>query len=201
VTRRSDVFNRAFENVQRSGAVSAPGGWKGLVEGVLESPIGTALTKVGEAVALPGKVVTSGLREAIDIFDSDVNTKASWDDFTKQVADPTFGFGKIVGDVTGNKWADRLIGFAGDVLLDPLTYMTLGSTKALKVLDDAGDVATGMRGLSVASADGRISLAKRVLEMTGDKALSTKVARYGRPRWLVFYGQAHAWFDTHWRGC
>jgi hypothetical protein len=151
-----------------------------LVEGVLESPIGAALTKVGEAVALPGKVVTSGLREAIDIFDSDVNTKASWDDFTKQVADPTFGFGKIVGDVTGNKWADRLIGFAGDVLLDPLTYMTLGSTKALKVLDDAGDVATGMRGLSVASADGRISLAKRVLEMTGDKALSTKVARYGR---------------------
>lgn len=182
VIRRKDVFGQAFQNVRpfSAGAQPSPGGWRGVVSDVLESPVGSALTKVGEVVSLPGRAVTSGLQEIVDVFDNDPTTSASWNDFTKQVADPTYGFGKVIGDVTGNKWADRLIGFAGDVLLDPLTYMTLGSTKALKVLDDAGDVVTGMKGLSVASSDGRIALAKRVLEQTGDKALSAKVARYGR---------------------
>lgn len=180
VVRRRDVFNTAYKNVERSGAVSSPGGWKGLVSDVLGSPVGGALTKVGEVVSIPGRAVVSGVQEAVDIFDNDPNTKASWDDFTRQVADPSFGFGTVIGDITGSKWTNRMLGFAGDVLLDPTTYLSLGSTKALKVLDEAGDVATGMRGLSVASAEGRLSLANRVLERTGDKALATNVARYGR---------------------
>lgn len=45
-----------------------------------------------------------------------------WD----KVGDPMYGFGSIVPD-TGNKWADRAIGFTGDVMLDPTTYITAGT--------------------------------------------------------------------------
>lgn len=44
----------------------------------------------------------------------------------EKLKDPTYGFGQITGE-TGNKWLDRTIGFAGDVLLDPVTYATFGT--------------------------------------------------------------------------
>ena len=46
----------------------------------------------------------------------------------EKLRDPRYGFGEISYD-TGNKWADRAIGFAGDTVLDPLTYVAPGSGK------------------------------------------------------------------------
>jgi hypothetical protein len=51
-------------------------------------------------------------------------TGFSFSDWLKQTNDPTIGYGKLVPSPTGNKWIDRLIGFAGDVALDPLTYVS-----------------------------------------------------------------------------
>lgn len=44
--------------------------------------------------------------------------RSNWEKFK----DPEYGFGQITGD-TGNKWLDRTIGLAGDIALDPLTYV------------------------------------------------------------------------------
>lgn len=164
VVRRGDTFSTAFAGKfgdLPQKAAPKPGGWKGFVGQVLDSPIGTVLKGAGEVLSVPGRIVTSGVKEAVDLLDTDPNTTASWDDFATQVKDPTFGFGRVTGDLTGNKWLDRAIGFVGDVALDPLTYVTLGTSK-------------------FAGAAGRASLAKIASDAGIDAAKVARVVRYGR---------------------
>ena len=75
--------------------------------------------------------------------------------------DPSFGFGDIAKD-TGNKWADRGIGLAGDVALDPVAYLTFGSTafagqagraSAVGILNAANLRATAAGGAKLFSDD------------------------------------------------
>ena len=167
------------------GANTAPeiGGWKGLITDILESPVGQAVSKAGEIISLPGRAVTSTVMELKDALDSDPNTVASWNDFTKQVADPNFGFGKVIGDATGSAWANRILGFAGDVFLDPLTYVTLGAGRisgGMKLLDEAGAVVKGAKGISIAGKEGRLAFATRLAEIGAPNDIVTRAARYGR---------------------
>ena len=167
------------------GAAKQPdiGGWKGLLTDVLDSPIGKGLMKTADIISLPGRAVTSTVMELKDALDGDPNTVASWNDFTKQVADPTFGFGRVIGDATGSSWANRIIGFAGDVLLDPLTYVTLGAGRisgGMKLLDEAGNVAKGAKGVSVAGKEGRLAFSTRLAEIGAPNDVVVKAARYGR---------------------
>jgi hypothetical protein len=141
-----------------SGAGSKPGGIAGAVFG---NPVVQAITKPLSLLAVPQKMVISTLREGADLLDSNPDTKASFGDWTKQVKDPTFGFGKAFKIDTGNIWLDRAIGFTGDVLLDPITYATFGAGK-------------------FAGYSGRLELATRVLENTGDNVLAKAVAIEGR---------------------
>lgn len=165
VVTRKNTLAEAFAktNVFEPKKPAEPGGWKGFVSDVMGSPIGTVLTGAGEALALPGRTITSGLKEYLDTMDADPNTTASWDDFKTQVKDPTFGFGRIAGDITPNKWVNRAIGFVGDVALDPLTYVTLGTSK-------------------FAGTGGRFALANLAKKTIPDidPAKLAKVVRYGR---------------------
>lgn len=77
----------------------------------------------------PRRAVISGLRELVDVLDSDPNTKASFGDFYNQAKDSSYGFGKAF-PMKG--FMGRVTGFLGDVLFDPLTYATLGGTVAAK---------------------------------------------------------------------
>lgn len=43
-----------------------------------------------------------------------------------KIGDSNYGYGSIAQS-TGNKWGDRAVGFAGDVALDPLTYVSFGA--------------------------------------------------------------------------
>ena len=61
-------------------------------------------------------------------------TKADQRSLGERFSDPTYGAGQIFHQLdTGNelvdRWGNRAVGFAGDVALDPLTYLTLGSAK------------------------------------------------------------------------
>lgn len=166
VVTRKGALAEAFANANlfpQTKKTPDPGGWKGFVQDVMGSPVGKVLTGAGEVLALPGRAVTSSLQELIDVLDTDPNTAASWDDFKTQVKDPTFGFGQIVGDITGNKWVNRAIGFVGDVALDPLTYVTLGTSK-------------------FAGSGGRFALANMAKNTIADidPAKLAKVVRYGR---------------------
>ena len=159
-----------------------PGGWKGFVTDLIDSPLGKVITGAGNIISYPGRLVTSSVQEWADMLDSDPNTNASWSDMFEQAANPEFGFGKVIGNLTGNKWADRILGFAGDVFLDPLTYVTFGGAKAFsetaKLTGKAGR--TARRISSLTSQEGRLALANRLSDLGAEPALVLDAVRRGR---------------------
>lgn len=161
VVRRQDILSSAFKGQIAPTPAADKGGWGGLVESIVDSPIGKVATKGLDVLSMGGRAVASGIQEIADTLDTDPKTSASWGDFTKQIGDPTFGFGTVIGDLTGNKWVDRALGFIGDVAIDPLTYVTFGASK-------------------FAGQGGRFALARMAEKAGLDGAKVAKVARFGR---------------------
>jgi hypothetical protein len=83
------------------------------------NPIGLIL----DVLDTPRSIVTSGAKEIVDAFQGDGFSPS---DFARQYREG-YGTGDLLRETTdggtGNKWVDRGIGFVGDVLLDPLTYL------------------------------------------------------------------------------
>lgn len=132
------------------------GGFGHFLGTVVNNPIGKAIMAPLTALDYPRRVVVSAVQEAADAFNGG---DASWGDFIHQVNEG-IGFGDVVGS-TGNIWADRVIGFVGDVALDPLTYVA------------------GAGILAGTGREARLGLSARVLELTGDEALAQRAARFG----------------------
>ena len=102
---------------------------KGLTKDTLSPSVIKSLLVPIQILDTPRRAVISGVRELADILDSDSSTKASFGDFIGQTRDVNYGFGTAF-PIKG--WAGRILGFIGDVALDPLTYATLGGTVAAK---------------------------------------------------------------------
>lgn len=154
---------RQAETIARGGEADADG-WKGLVQDVFGNKVVQTVLKPLEVLDIPRRVVISGIQEGIDAFgDGD----ASWNDFMNQAKDPTFGFGTVVGNATGVKWVDRAIGLAGDILLDPMTYLSFGGSRAAKALGESGKL-------------GRTALAERMVSMGFDANRAVEVAKIGK---------------------
>ena len=111
---------------QTQSPVESPGGWKGIVSAALDNPIAKTLMAPLMVLDYGRAAAVSGVKEIADAFDGNVDTKGDWLDFMKQTKNH-IGFGDIEQFQTGNKWMDRITGFVGDVALDPLTYLTLGT--------------------------------------------------------------------------
>lgn len=137
----------------------------GPLASVLNSRAFKAILSPLQIVDTPRRAVVSGLREVMDVFDTDPNTTASFSDFTKQTKDVNYGFGTAF-PMKG--WLGRVVGFAGDVLLDPLTYATLGSTVAKKAVVKGALTAEGKQLTTRAALGG----AKNVSNREGRKALA-----------------------------
>jgi hypothetical protein len=88
-------------------------------------PIRTAVLKPLEVLDTGRRTVISGVNELVDLMPGGDN--ASFSDFLAQARDTSYGFGKAFANPTGNKWLDRAIGLTGDILLDPITYLTFGT--------------------------------------------------------------------------
>ena len=117
-------------NVSATTESTGPSGLKGAALKVAAKTVGTVLKPL-IIVDTPRRAVISGIRETVDALDSDPNTNASWNDFKKQTSDSSYGFGTAF-PMKG--WAGRTVGFVGDVLLDPLTYATLGGAVPAKAV-------------------------------------------------------------------
>jgi hypothetical protein len=184
VLKQQSISPDPFANISATTKAPEPSGWKGLVYDVLQSPVGKVVTKGGEILTKPARVIPAIIEEYRK-HEEDPNYQSSFSEMWKNINDPTFGFGKVIGDVWSpdsewGKWGNRLLGAAGDILSDPLTYITLGGSHALSMVDDAGRVIEGAKGLSVASAEGRFALANRLAEIGADANVVKAAAIRGR---------------------
>lgn len=100
----------------------------------------------GEAGPEPGKVYVQG------------PGGFSISDWWKQTNDLTIGYGKLVPSPTGNKWVDRGIGFAGDVLLDPISWVAgpggIAKKPLLETVEAGGKRAAAEATIAAAKAAG-----------------------------------------------
>lgn len=139
-------YSGAFDRLVASGG-NKPKDTGGGVGDVL-SGLGGGLLSVLNWVDKPRATVVSAFKEAADaglgqygglglagllLGEPPKDAEASWSDFTKQIGD-NIGAGQIIEEYRPNAphWAKVAGGFAGDVLLDPLTYLTAGSSTVLK---------------------------------------------------------------------
>ena len=135
-------------------------------------------------LSLAGRFSASSARELTDLLDSDSSNKASFGDFFKQAFDTSYGYGTAF-PMKG--WKGRIVGFAGDVLLDPTTYVTFGGTAVVK-------------GTGMAARAGARALARAVAkEVTADAATTMGRAatrKLARQAYKQAYQEAVADFGT-----
>lgn len=111
---------RQWEQEQRAG------GFLGFLQEVVSNRAVMGALSVLDA---PRRLVTSTIKEVADGFSGEGFSAGDWwdqfYDINKQI-----GVGDYVD--TGNIWLDRAMGFVGDVALDPLTYVTFGTSAVVK---------------------------------------------------------------------
>jgi hypothetical protein len=149
--RRIEMGTAAAPPSGGGGAQQHEGGWRGLLGSVVNNPIGKAVLMPLNILDIPRRLVVSSVKEIGDVFAGG----ASMSDWWSQVKDPNFGVGSFL-HIDGpnnlfNRWANRLIGFAGDVALDPLTYIggasaVTGASRRARLT--MGALASGIEGIS-----------------------------------------------------
>lgn len=94
------------------------------VQKIFSNPIVSNALKPLIVLDTGRRAAISGVRELADAMDSNPETRAKFGDFIQQAKDPAYGFGTAF-PISG--WKGRIIGLVGDVALDPLTYLSLGT--------------------------------------------------------------------------
>lgn len=105
---------------------------------ILSKALETTILKPIQTVDTGRRAAISGVRELVDILDTDPKTRASFDDWMRQTQNVNYGFGTAF-PMSG--WKGRIVGFIGDVALDPLTYATLGGAVPAKAVLKGGTAA------------------------------------------------------------
>lgn len=102
----------------------------GALAGVLNSPIGKAITGAGAILGTGQRAIVSTLEQGGNLLfaaeKEGGGSAFSLSDWANNITDSSYGVGKVMktkGITTGNGFLDGVIAFAGDVALDPLTYI------------------------------------------------------------------------------
>lgn len=140
-------YSGAFDRLVAEGGVK-PKDTGGVGVGDVLSGLGGGLLKALQWADKPRATVVSAYKEAADaglgkygllglggllLGEPPKDAEASWSDFTKQIGE-NIGAGQVIEEYRPNAPHALKVagGIAGDVLLDPLTYLTMGSSTVLK---------------------------------------------------------------------
>ena len=166
---------------QEDDGFSVGGIFKGLGSGILDVVDfgrGYGASGIKELTdTIYGSRIGAGLDAVMGVSDEERakalenQTTGSWDDFLRQGKEG-IGFREVMDETTesqgtgtrGKGGIYSVLGFAGDVISDPLTYLTLGTSTA------AGATARGTMRQAVSDGGGRV-LAKELAETAVEKGL------------------------------
>ena len=160
-----------------------PSGALGVLAGVLDNPIAKTVLAPLAVMDYGRRAIISGVRETIDLLDTDKNTKASIGDWFKQTKDPTYGFGTAF-PMSGK--LGRVVGLVGDLALDPINWLTLGAyipeDLAIQGLREGAQVGAriAVKDLAEASAHELASLGpSQLINLQRAAAVEEKIASAG----------------------
>jgi len=168
----------AASNFDYGAAYAAPGGRpEGSGRSALGS-LGQGALKFLEIIDKPRSAVASLNRELQDLSQGE---GFSFSDLRDQY-NRNMSFQETLDDAgLGGGWQRRTLGFVGDVLLDPLTYLTLGTAPAIKAAAKRGASAAARTPAQAAADD-----ALRVAVKTGSsKMISNALAKSGAQVGLI----------------
>ena len=123
-----------------------PSGALGAIAGLIDNPIAKAVLAPLVVLDTGRRGIISGVREVADILDSDEKTTASFGDWFNQTKDTTYGFGTAF-PMKGN--FGRAVGLFGDLVLDPINWLTLGASIPKSLLLKGGLTAKGIASRAV----------------------------------------------------
>ena len=139
--------------------------WQKALSPVLEGPIGAGLNLLDTG----RRAAVSTLKETIDLVQGEGFSGTDWGN---QIASH-YGFGDILRDenVDLGKWGNRIVGFIGDVALDPITYLTFGSGALAKQgwRQVADELAGAANGAKTAAERAAFNAARQRVARTGSK--------------------------------
>lgn len=166
-------------NALAQGQSEAPGALGTVGRLLVDNPISKTVLGGLTLVDTPRRAVISGVRELVDLLDEDEKTKFSFNDFFSQTKDTAYGFGTAF-PMEG--WGGRLVGFVGDVALDPLTYASFGASVPAGAIMKGTNVATrtALGAKTVAGAEGRFALARLAKQMGAADNVVKDIAAKGR---------------------
>lgn len=167
-------------NLIAQGKATADSGALGNVGKLLiDNPISKTVLGGLSIVDTPRRFVISTARELVDAVDGDPLTDASFKDLFSQTKDVSYGFGTAF-PMEG--WGGRVVGFLGDVLLDPLTYATLGSSVpgSAIIKGTTTPLRSALGAKTLAGAEGRFALARLAKNMGAADDVVKQVAAKGR---------------------
>ena len=139
--------------------------------GDLGSSIAKGFGKVIDAVDTPRALVVSTLKEIADKTLDSGDGDWSWGDLYQNTKD-NYGAGDLAEQVLGSDspmWLKRTIGFAGDVLTDPLMWTTGGTLAAIKGGTKAGG--------KLAAKEMGEAIIDQSLKQAGRKGIASAVSR------------------------
>src|SRR4030095_14105330 len=157
--------------------------WKQGLGMVFGNPVVENIMKPLGVLAYPGRAVVSSVDELADLITTAVGAdksgkmQASWSDWWKQINDPHYGFGTALeeasraGSPEGKSnltpWIKDVLGFSGDIALDPLRGLKTGTTM-LTASELAASRAAATRELAdVAYEAGKVKTAAAVAGKEG----------------------------------
>jgi hypothetical protein len=175
-TQQSVNYPKLTDQINSAAAgKSEPSGALGVLGNILNNPVAKVALAPLMVLDTGRRAVISGVREVADILDTDKNTKASLGDWFNQTKDVTYGFGTAF-PMKGN-WG-RAVGLFGDLVLDPINWLTLGTsipaTAALKV----GATAKGIASKAVVeTAEELAALGPAYIERAVAKEVAAEATR------------------------
>lgn len=95
---------------------------------LINNPVTRVISQPLDVLDVPRRAVWSTINEVADAVNGGDASFSDWYDQINPLraihgeGDTSFGAGDVIQD-TGNKWLDRAVGLAGDIALDPLTYV------------------------------------------------------------------------------
>ena len=175
-TQQSINYPKLTDQINSAAAgKSEPSGALGVLGNILNNPVAKVALAPLMVLDTGRRAVISGVREVADILDTDKNTKASLGDWFNQTKDVTYGFGTAF-PMKGN-WG-RAVGLFGDLVLDPINWLTLGTsipaTAGLKV----GATAKGIASRAVVeTAEELAALGPAYIERAVAKEVAAEATR------------------------